>query len=200
VRNNVIYNSGSSYGGETDDFNYVGNYYRLGPSKLNPDGALFTIWADDTRMHVADNVVEAFDDVSRENAKGLRFKKGDAKTVLVDKPFHVAPLKTESAKDAFARVLKRAGATLPKRDAVDTRIVADVEHRTGSIINSQADVGGWPELESAKAPEDSDGDGIPEAWERERGLDSDDVGDGAAAKEPGGYTNLELYLNDLVRE
>lgn len=198
-RNNVMYNCGSAYGGETDDFNYVGNYYRLGPSKLNPDGVIFDVWADDTRMYVAGNVVEGFPDVSADNAKGVRFKKGDAKAVLVEKPFDVAPVKREGAEDAFARVLKESGATLPKRDAVDARIIADVENRTGSIINSQAEVGGWPKLTSAKAPEDSDGDGIPEDWERKHGLDPDDVGDGAVAKEPGGYTNLEIYLHELAK-
>jgi pectate lyase len=198
-RNNVIYNCGSAYGGETDDFNYVGNYYRLGPSKRNADGVIFDIWADDTRMYVAGNVVEGFAEPSRDNAKGVRFKKGDAKVVLVDKPFEVVPVRDESAEAAFARVMKDAGAVLPKRDAVDARIVKDVEDRTGGIINSQADVGGWPELKSTEAPADGDGDGMPDEWERKNGLDPKDSKDGATAKRQGGYTNLEIYLNSLVR-
>ena len=197
-RNNVIYNCGSAYGGETDDFNYVGNYYRLGPSKLNADGIIFDVWADDTRMYVAGNVVEGFAEPSRDNAKGVRFKKGDPKVVLVDKPFEVAPVKHDSAENAFARVMKDAGATLPKRDAVDARIAKDVEDRTGAIINSQADVDGWPELKSAPAPADGDGDGMPDEWERKNGLNPKDPKDGANAREPGSYTNLEIYLNSLV--
>jgi len=197
-RNNVIYNCGSSYGGETDDFNYVGNYYRLGPSKLNAEGIIFDVWSDDTRMYVAGNVVEGFAEHSRDNAAGVRFKKGDAKTVLVEKPFDVAPVKHDSAENAFARVTKEAGATRPKRDAVDARILADVDKHTGSIINSPNEVGGWPELKSAPAPADEDRDGIADEWEQKNGLDPKDAKDGAAAKEQRGYTNLELYLNSLV--
>jgi hypothetical protein len=197
-RNNVIYNCGSAYGGETDDFNYVGNYYRLGPSKLNPDGVIFDVWAEDSRMYIAGNVVEGFAEQSRDNAKGVRFKKGDAKAVLVDKPFDVAPVKHDNAEVAFARVLKEAGATRPKRDPVDARIVADVENRAGGIINSQAEVGGWPELKSAEPPADSDGDGMPDEWERTKGLNPQDAKDGAASAKDGGYTNLEVYLASLV--
>ena len=198
-RNNVIYNCGSAYGGETDNFNYVGNYYRLGPSKLNADGVIFDVWSDDARMYVAGNVVEGFAEASTDNATGVRFKKGDAKTVLVDKPFEVAPVKHDSAENAFARVMKEAGTILPKRDAVDARILADVENRTGSIINSPAEVGGWPELKSAPAPADGDGDGIADDWERQDGLDPKNANDGpAAAKGQGGYTNLEMYLNSLA--
>jgi pectate lyase len=194
-RNNVIYNCGPAYGGEGDDFNYVGNYYRLGPSKMNEGGAIFDVWSDDTRMYVSGNVVEGFAEASRDNAKGIRFKKGDAK-VLVDMPFDVAPVKRDSAEDAFKRVLKEGGAILPKRDAVDLRIVNDVEKRTGGVINSPSDVGGWPELKSVEAPADSDRDGIPDDWERKHGLDPDDVGDGAAMTDAG--TNLEKYLNELA--
>ncbi|MGB7158685.1 MAG: hypothetical protein WBD40_11500, partial [Tepidisphaeraceae bacterium] len=197
-RNNVIYNCGSSYGGETDDFNYVGNYYRLGPSKLNEDGVIFDVWADDARMYVAGNVVEGFADISSDNAKGVRFKKGDAATGLVSRPFDVAPVKRDSAEEAFARVLKEGGAILPKRDAVDARIIGDVENRTGKVINSQADVGGWPELKSAEAPADVDHDGMADEWERKNGLNPNDASDGAKAKEAGGYTNLEDYLNEVV--
>jgi hypothetical protein len=42
-------------------------------------------------------------------------------------------------------VLADAGATLPRRDAVDARLVREVEQRSGRIIDSQAQVGGWPE-------------------------------------------------------
>jgi pectate lyase len=199
-RNNVIYDCGSSYGGETDDFNYVGNYYRLGPSKMNEDGVIFDVWSDDTRMYVAGNVVEGFAPQSLDNAKGVRFKKGDAKTVLVDKPFDVVPVKRDSAEDAFNKVLEQAGATRPQRDAVDQRILRDVRERTGSVINSPTDVGGWPELKSTEAPADVDHDGMPDEWERKHGLDPQDPKDGAVAKESGGYTNLEVYLNELASQ
>ena len=35
------------------------------------------------------------------------------------------------------------------------------------MIDSQDDVGGWPNLESTPAPKDSDHDGMPDAWEKQ---------------------------------
>ena len=67
---------------------------------------------------------------------------------------------------------------------------------TGSIIDSQEQVGGWPELKSATPPVDTDEDGMPDSWERKFGLNPRDPSDGAADKDHDGYTNLEEYLNN----
>lgn len=119
--------------------------------------------------------------------------------------------------EAYEAVLKEVGATLPRRDAVDTHILAEVKGGYATyegasykreqkakadqaaptgIIDSQNDVGGWPELRSTKAPKDSDHDGMPDRWERRLGLDPKNPADGAAMAE-NGYTNLENYLNSL---
>jgi len=47
----------------------------------------------------------------------------------------------------------------------DARVVADVTAGTGRIIDSQADISGWPKLRSATPPPDADSDGTPDAWE-----------------------------------
>jgi pectate lyase len=199
-RNNVIYNSGPSYGGETDDFNFVGNYYRPGPSSeqlRKPNGNLFDVWADDTRMYVAGNVFEGVPQTAADNAAHVTFKKGDAKAGLVSQPFDVAKVETDSAEQAYRRVLAHAGATLPRRDAADRRILDSVCDRTGGIINSPADVGGWPELRSEPAPPDTDHDGMPDAWETSHGLNPNNSRDGNIATADG-YTHLEQYLNELA--
>ncbi|HEY6167829.1 MAG TPA: hypothetical protein VI454_07305, partial [Verrucomicrobiae bacterium] len=98
---------------------------------------------------------------------------------------------------ALAKLLAQAGATLPRRDTADTRIIESIRSGTGKIINSPAEVGGWPELKSSPAPRDSDGDGIPDDWEKSHGLNLNDATDGARAGADG-YTNLEKYLNSLV--
>jgi hypothetical protein len=67
----------------------------------------------------------------------------------------------------------------------------------GSIIDSQNQVGGWPDLQTPPSPLDSDQDGIPDEWEIAHGLDPFDPADGSALTESG-YTNLEIYLNELV--
>jgi hypothetical protein len=91
------------------------------------------------------------------------------------------------------------------RDAVDQRIVEEV--RTGKprfgrngIIDSQKQVGGWPELNSLPAPRDSDRDGMPDVWEEARGLNSNSPADRNSDRDDDGYTNLEEYLNWIVRE
>jgi pectate lyase len=202
VRNNVIYNSGPSYGGETDDFNYVGNYYRPGPNteKLRPAGEIFAIWADDSRMYQADNVFEGVEKSAvafkqGKNANGESKAMPTAEQCLVRSPFDVAPVTTQSAEEAFASVTQKAGAW--PRDRVDAQVLKDVKERTGKLIDTPADAGGYPELKSTPAPTDTDSDGIPDAWEQKHGLSANDAADGAKPSADG-YTNLELYLNELA--
>jgi hypothetical protein len=75
------------------------------------------------------------------------------------------------------------------------RIVNEVRNGTGRIINDEEQVGGWPELKSAKPLEDSDRDGMPNDWEKRYGFDADDTADRNGDADGDGYTNLEEYLN-----
>jgi hypothetical protein len=59
------------------------------------------------------------------------------KKIRVAQPFPHAPLPIVSAPEAYAYVLANAGATLPQRDPVDTRIIESV--RTGVIPERQVD-------------------------------------------------------------
>lgn len=109
---------------------------------------------------------------------------------------HEAPLVTTlPASDAYARVLERAGCVRPRRDAVDERVVADVREGRPRLIDDPSEVGGWPELEGGTAPADADGDGMPDAWERDHGLNPQDSGDGSGDLDGDGYTNVEEFLN-----
>ena len=115
-----------------------------------------------------------------------------------------------SAETAFQKVLRYAGACY-KRDEVDRRLRYEAlngltyyEGSNGSkngLIDSQNDVGGWPELVSTEAPTDTDNDGIPDEWETEHGLT---VGTNNAKTfildEKGYYSDLEVYANSLVQE
>ena len=85
------------------------------------------------------------------------------------------------------------------RDAVDLRVIGNVRKREGKLINSQDEVGGWPELRSAPAPVDSDHDGMPDSWEKEHRLDAKDPVDHNGDRDSDGYTNLEEYLNSLAQ-
>jgi hypothetical protein len=112
-------------------------------------------------------------------------------------PLPFAPVGVDAPERTLARVLASAGASLA-RDAVDQRLVEDVRQRRGRLIDSQAQVGGWPVLRAQPAPLDSDRDGMPDAWEIAQGLDPTDPADAAHVDPASGYTALERYLNGLL--
>jgi len=68
--------------------------------------------------------------------------------------------------------------------------------KKSGIIDSQADVGGWPTLTSTTAPEDTDHDGMPDAWESSHGLNPNDGEDRNEVADDG-FTMLEKYLNSI---
>ncbi|MBZ6082981.1 hypothetical protein KVH15_18405 [Streptomyces olivaceus] len=197
LRNNVVYNYGytSCYGGEwADGVNIVGSYYRPGPDTLAEIAPVIVSPDRGGSWHVGGNVIEGHSDVTADNTRGVVFPLGGA--TLSDQPFETPdPVRTQAAKDAYQAVLAGAGATLPRRDATDARVLADARRGTGRMINSQKEVGGIVPLASAEAPEDSDHDGIPDAWGKEHGLDG--KGAGAAIDPATGWSNLELYLDSL---
>ena len=214
-RNNVIYNWGfnSAYGGELWPRNWINNYYKSGPATDDKvRGRIFLQKDPRGKMFAAGNFVAGFPAISADNWNGgINFAPdGEAteKTLRVDRPFVVAPVTTQSAEVAYGLVLAQAGASLV-RDAVDRRVVEEIRTGTATfgasykgggkgIIDSQKDVGGWPELRSLPAPVDTDHDGVPDVWEQAHGLNPQDPADGPRATTPGGYTNLERYLNSLV--
>ena len=110
-------------------------------------------------------------------------------------PVAVPTVKTQSAEDVVHSVIMNSGATLPKRDAVDDRVMRNVTAGKGKLINSQKDVGGWPELKSVEPPADEDKDGMPDAWETKHGIAPDERY-GSGDNDGDGYTNIEEYLNN----
>jgi hypothetical protein len=68
------------------------------------------------------------------------------------------------------------------------------------LPDSQEDVGGWEDYPEIHRPADwdTDGDGMPNNWETQKGLDPENARDGAADPGGDGYTNLEDYLNWLA--
>ena len=69
------------------------------------------------------------------------------------------------------------------------------------MIDQPKDVGGWPEYKTTAAPADTDGDGMPNEWEKKNGLNPNDASDGITTTlSEDGYTNLEVYLNSLVSD
>ena len=225
-RNNVIYNWGfnSVYGGEEGHYNMVNNYYKPGPATekkvknrileltqmfynpdINPD-TLRAGW-----FYIDGNVMDGNKQVTCDNWNGGVQGKGvDEKAIQKSKlaePISFGQVKTSDAQTAFNRVLNFSGASL-HRDAVDLRIIEEVKtgnEKYGSsfeggkngIIDSQNDVGGWPELKTEKPETDSDNDGIPDNWELKNKLNPN-LPDNNKNTLDSNYTNIEMYINSLV--
>ena len=196
IRNNVFYNWGGSYSGynaDTDSissYNFVDNYYVAGSNSTR--AVAFKESSPYASLYFAGNWMNGkrIDDP-------LSVLSLPAESTLAGSPhpFHAAT--SEDAEASYRAVLDGAGASLA-RDSVDARVVADVQAGTGRIIDDAQEVGGWPAHRAGKAPVDSDGDGMPDAWETSAGLDPGDKWDGAVDTDGDGYTNLEDYLNSLV--
>ena len=169
-RNNVIFNWGfnSAYGGEGGHQNIIANYYKAGPASECPD-RIVEPWDSTGQWYVAENFVFGFPAITADNwAGGVQGKFRNFGRV--DQPFAAAPVATHSAEVAYELVLANCGAVLPKRDAVDERLVAEVRDGIvhfgkNGIIDSQREVGGWPTLNSTTPVKDADQDGMADDWE-----------------------------------
>ena len=128
------------------------------------------------------------------------------------------PITLDNTEDVFEKVIANAGATLPKRDKVDERIVSNVVNRTapngssGSVgllddprdgipagQEGEYDGRGYPIItsEDRDASYDTDGDGLPDTWEDAMGLDKSNPLDSVNIG-PDGYTWLEIYVEEEI--
>jgi hypothetical protein len=224
-RNNVIYNWGSAnapYGGDmkikggVSQVNMVDNYYIPGPATASTLKFMQALYAGETstgtgQWHLSGNIMEGDRSLTKDNWKGLdlaNIPEAERAMAKSENAFAVAAaLPQQTAKDAYKDVLENAGATLPKRDAVDERVVREVKTRTATgmgtfgkpgIIDSPVAVGGWPVFKPAAAVTDTDNDGMPDEWELKNKLNPKDPNDRNVVGKDG-YTMLETYLNALAK-
>lgn len=240
--NNVVFNwwNRSADGGDNASlFSFINNYYKPGPITPAGEPISYRILKPESgrdkkyahvfgRAYVTGNVIEGNEKVTKNNwAGGVQPADNTNNQKLLDsirtdKPFPMAHVTTIDAYKAYDYVLKNAGATLPKRDPVDVRIVEQV--KTGKIqysdqakppvggqfikrrlpadsykqgiISDISQVGGYPEYKGTPY-QDSDNDGIPDAWEIKNGLNAKNASD-AGKISKNGYSNIENYLNSLT--
>jgi hypothetical protein len=245
--NNVVFNwrHRTVDGGDHRSFyNIINNYFKPGPATppndpvghriLKPESRRAKPPVDDYgKAYVAGNIMDGNSRVTADNWDGgVQIESiADPETILPklksDKPYPTAYLKLESADEAYENVLAHAGATRPRRDAVDERVVKMV--RTGLVT---AKPGGRSADELRKVgyaqnviegiertvekgiitdasqvggyPEyrgeryaDTDNDGMPDDWESKHSLDPKDAADAAGDRNGDGYTNIEDFLNGL---
>jgi hypothetical protein len=243
--NNVIFNwRGRSVDGgdHMSRYQIINNYFKPGPGTPMNESAGHRVLKAEARRgknvpkefgkaYVAGTVIEGNDKVTKDNWDGgVQVEEvSNAEAIVaglkVTEPFPMAKLTITSAQEAYDYVLQNAGATLPKRDPVDERIINTV--RTGKITAKAGDevekafsnVKFSPQrIEQIKRdiaagyitdpaqvggyPEykgtpykDSDKDGMPDEWEMKSGLNPNDAADASADKDNNGYTNVEEFLN-----
>lgn len=226
-RNNVIYNwmGNSAYGGENGEYNIVNNYYKYGPATPSRiRNRIFQVSKDNFSgaprpadyapgygtFYITGNYVYGNSTVTSDNWNGGVDYDPGVTQAMVQKtsPFSSESIPAHTAEEAFDAVLKYAGASY-KRDAIDIRIVKEVEEGTAQytgsvsgkkgIIDSQNDVGGWPFLNSETKPTDTDGDGMPDDWEVANNLDPKKANANGRDLDKN-YDNIEVYINSLVED
>jgi hypothetical protein len=188
--NNVVYNwSGSvaTYYGDPEGSGptqaaWVGNVGIRGPDANT--AAMMRVYSNakpGTLIYVADNSdIRVNGGLAPANPWSLVQNDASSSVMASSPPVWPDGFTAMPNGEVYESVLANAGAWPANRDAVDQRVVADVRNRTGRIITSQTQVGGWPNLGTPRrAP------ALP------ANPNGDDDGDG--------YTNLEEWLHSLAR-
>jgi pectate lyase len=209
VVNNVAYNPSGTFSHidmvnqlAPDHVNYIGNYYKPGPNTEVKYGIrAMNAGKPGAGIFVQGNIgpQRESDDLPEINIIDI-----NSRQFAVSKAFPAEPITTSTAQQAYDQVLAGAGANrglncdgtfFARQDAIDARIVKDVQSGAGKIIDNPAEVGGWLTIPSAPACEDSDHDGMPDAWEQKYGFKPSDPSDNTNDADWDGYTNIEEFLN-----
>lgn len=240
--NNVVYNwvhrsiDGGDYRAQ---YNIINNYFKPGPATprttvghriLKPESGRSKLkYHVYGRAFVQGNIMEGNQAVTNDNWNGgvqvedLQDAGPTKDEMKWNSPLPMPALTILKAEEAREFVLANAGATLPRRDAVDLRVTEQAKtgivnvpagvtppqtqfkHRRMAldsyklgIITDVTQVGGYPEYKGLPYA-DFDADGIPDAWETSHKLNPKDASDASKPSKSGsGYSNIEDYLNSVV--
>lgn len=199
--NNVVYNYGIGIvGGHSAADNYqdvMNNYFITGPSS-GSSNKYFDQWTETDHLYSTGNYT---DDNRDGKLNGRLITDYNGATPMQQPNLKCqAPMNLEPAEDAFYAVMEHAGASRV-RDGHDLRIIEQLASlgTKGAFIANEQDVGGIGTLSGADAPADSDGDGMPDEWEKANGTDPDKA-DADGDADGNGYTNIEDYVNSLAHK
>ncbi len=219
LRNNIIYNWGgnSAYGGQgAMAANIINSYYKPGPSTTSHRSRIFQTtstgngqtskWATD--LYVDGNYMEGNQSITADNSKGVDHDSTVAqyyvwtKDNITDeaKAVHFKyendyPVTTQTAEETYNTLLDHVGASLPRRDETDARIISEVRNGQGRIIDNEAEVGGVMQYEAVYRPFE-----IPREWKNESGMGGAYEGDIVPSGRWMGYTWIEAYVNEWTEQ
>lgn len=212
--NNVIYNwgRGGAYilGGNSEGKSWatiVNNYFIKGPST---SVAPYTRANENFQLYATGNY---YDDNLDGQLDGAVSKKEDYGPVFwIESPeywksssstipqLHPVIEYQMTAEEAYHWVLAHAGASLPSRDEVDLFMISELTSlgKEGKLIADESELGlygGIGHLFTALPLLDTDGDGIPDEWEKANGTDP--YANDAMSIAENGYANIENYINSI---
>jgi len=201
IINNVIYGWGNAAVEISQDKNIthvLNNYFKAFEDSRHNEIVLSDQMHSESQVYISGNLT--FDLRDRENLMTSRIKKPENFKVSSEELFVPSNVTMSSAEAAYADVLNYAGVIYPVRDMVDKRVITDVKTGKGIIIDSQSQVGGWPNYRGDIFFEDMDNDGLPSDWETAHGLDPAFGGDANNPRmlSPNGYSWIEEYINSLI--
>lgn len=199
--NNVVYNWQNGcviLGGDSQGESFVNiesNLFINGPAKggagLGGGNSLFHFYGNDNWQ---DSNMDGEFSPSLVTTNGG----GDLKTTPYDYP----ELEKYNGNELLTKNIPTVGATLPYRDPVDYYMVDELMSfgKKGALIsNEETLVYGAPstwKVFSGVKKADSDGDGMPDAWEDANGTDK--TKNDAMTKAANGYVNIENYINSIT--
>jgi PEP-CTERM motif len=224
---NVIYNwssragyaGGGSDGGITEkaNVNWVGNYAIAGPA--TPLGSTSTTAftkdisgtnAIEVGVYQALNLIDSNHNAVRDGTDtgwgAFRVSDGSSLPVADQRatPFATPAVTTTGAADAYNQVLNYVGNYWWSRDAIDQRIISNVQNYTQPAGGIPATAPVPAELTGVltnptttrSAGYDSDGDGMPDVWEAKYGLNPSSAVDAFTDFDGDGYVNVQEYLDE----
>jgi Bacterial TSP3 repeat len=202
--NNVVYNYQYAYAaGDTSGVfwhDLVHNYFIAGPSTSSPGDYFFQMNTSQT-VYIDANLADTNKDGTL-NGTDAGYPGGTTHSTNASSA-ETGALPTTSAAASFAAVVSGSGASL-HRDQVDALVIADLNSlgKTGSLWTTQTATGlgnsGYGALTGGTAATDTDGDGMPDAWETKHGLDPNNAADATGDFDHTGYTNVEKYINGIA--
>ena len=201
--NNIVYNwknAAYNMGGDSEGQSYANiesNLFINGPAV---GGDCLTGGNANFHFYGADNL----QDNNRDGLYNPTEFTGDGGGNRQAKPYDYPALEKWAAKDLIENLLPDVGASLPYRDLADCYMIDEVLSfgKKGNLITNENELPigvptSWAWFKGEK-PVDSDGDGMPDDWEKTHGTDP--AKDDAMTIADNGYANIENYINGITRE